>query len=100
MQCREKLGKEPDMVVCTHAGGGMLTGTARGLIKAGCKNTQVVGASIDLTGLHMASDTQFNKSHVQQGIQDLVFRMLLIQTIVIHREVQGVYFVIWIVMLQ
>ena len=67
MQCREKLGKEPDMVVCTHAGGGMLTGTARGLIKAGCKNTQVVGASIDLTGLHMASDTQFNKKSCTTG---------------------------------
>ena len=31
IDCREKLGKDPDMVVCTQAGGGMVTGTARGL---------------------------------------------------------------------
>ena len=61
MQCREKLGKDPDMVVCTNAGGGMVTGTARGLMKAGCKDTKVVAASIDLTGLSMASDVDFNR---------------------------------------
>lgn len=66
-QCREKVGKDPEVVVCTYAGGGMLTGTARGLVKAGCTNTQVVGASIDLTGLHMASDTQFNKKSCTTG---------------------------------
>lgn len=67
MQCREMVGKDPDMVVCTNAGGGMLTGTARGLIKAGCKDTQMVAASIDLTGLHMASDEQFNKKSCTTG---------------------------------
>ncbi len=67
VECREKYGKDPDMVVCTTAGGGMVTGTARGLLKAGCKNTQVVSASIDLTGLHMASDTQFNKKSCTTG---------------------------------
>lgn len=66
-QCREKLGKEPDMVVCTNAGGGMVTGTARGLIKAGCTKTEIVGASIDLTGLHMASDSAFNKKSCTTG---------------------------------
>ena len=30
MQFREKYGKDPDAVVCTNAGGGNLTGTARG----------------------------------------------------------------------
>ena len=45
----------------------MITGTARGLIKAGCTNTEVVAASIDLTGLHMASDTQFNKKSCTTG---------------------------------
>lgn len=60
MQCRELIGKDPDMVVCTNAGGGMMTGTARGLQKAGAKDTVMVAASIDLTGLHMASDKQFN----------------------------------------
>ena len=65
-QCREKLGKDPDVVVCTTAGGGMVTGTARGLQKAGC-NAEVVAASIDLTGLSMASDTDFNKKSCTTG---------------------------------
>lgn len=67
MQCRELVGKDPDVVVCTNAGGGMMTGTARGLLKAGCVNTQMVAASIDLKGLHMASDTQFNKKSCTTG---------------------------------
>jgi len=67
MQCREIVGKDPDMVVCTNAGGGMMTGTARGLLKAGCVNTKMVAASIDLTGLHMASDVQFNKKSCTTG---------------------------------
>ena len=67
MDCRERFGKDPDMVVCTQAGGGMVTGTARGLIKAGAENTEVVAASIDLTGLHMASDVQFNKKSCTTG---------------------------------
>lgn len=67
MQCREKYGKDPDVVVCTNAGGGNLTGTARGLIKAGALNTKVVGASVDLKGLHMASDSQFNKKSFTTG---------------------------------
>ncbi|XVG95977.1 2-amino-4-oxopentanoate thiolase subunit OrtB [Eubacteriales bacterium KG127] len=66
-QCRELLGKDPDMVVCTNAGGGMMTGTARGLIKAGAVDTQLVAASIDLTGLHMASDSQFNRKSCTTG---------------------------------
>ena len=67
MDCRERFGKDPAMVVCTQAGGGMVTGTARGLIKAGAENTEVVAASIDLTGLHMASDVQFNKKSCTTG---------------------------------
>ena len=59
-------GKHPDVVVCTNAGGGNLTGTARGLRKAGC-NAQVVAASVNLKGLHMASDTQFNKKSFTTG---------------------------------
>ena len=65
-QCREQIGKEPDVVVCTNAGGGNLTGTARGLIKAGCK-AKIVAASVNLKGLHMASDTQFNKKSFTTG---------------------------------
>ena len=67
MQCRQVVGKDPDMVVCTNAGGGMLTGTARGLRKAGAVDTQIVAASIDLTGLSMASDKQFNLKSCTTG---------------------------------
>ena len=66
MQCREKYGKDPDVVVCRNAGGGNLTGTARGLIKAGAKS-QIVAASVNLKGLHMASDEQFNKKSFTTG---------------------------------
>ncbi len=59
-QFMERYGKHPDVVVCANAGGGNLTGTARGLRKAGC-NAKVVAASVDLTGLSMASDEQFNR---------------------------------------
>ena len=67
MQCREMLGRDPDLVVCTNAGGGMVTGTARGLLKAGCKDTKVYAASIDLTGLSMASDVDFNRKSCTTG---------------------------------
>jgi len=65
-QTKEKFGKIPDAVVCTNAGGGNLTGTARGLIKANAK-TKIIAASVNLTGLHMASDTQFNKKSFTTG---------------------------------
>ncbi len=67
MQCRERLGKDPDVVVCTNAGGGNVTGTARGLIKAGAEGVKIVGASVNLKGLHMASDEQFNKKSFTTG---------------------------------
>ena len=66
MQCRTQLGKDPDVVVCTNAGGGNLTGTARGLMKANC-NPAIVAASVNLKGLHMASDTQFNRKSFTTG---------------------------------
>ncbi len=66
-QFKQKHGKNPDVVVCTNAGGGNLTGTARGLIKANALNSQVVGASVDLKGLHMASDSQFNRKSFTTG---------------------------------
>ena len=65
-QCRAQTGKDPDVVVCTNAGGGNLTGTARGLQKANC-NPSIVAASVNLKGLHMASDTQFNKKSFTTG---------------------------------
>jgi len=66
MQFREKYGRDPDAVVCTNAGGGNLTGTARGLAKAGA-SSKVIGASVNLAGLHMASDGQFNKKSFTTG---------------------------------
>lgn len=66
-QVKERTGKFPDVVVATHAGGGNLTGTARGLIKAGATHTKVYGASVDLTGLHMASDKDFNRKSFTTG---------------------------------
>ena len=66
-QMKEKTGRNPDAVVVTTAGGGNVTGTARGLIKAGADETKIVGASVDLKGLHMASDKQFNKKSFTTG---------------------------------
>lgn len=66
-QCMTRLGKYPDKVLITHAGGGNITGTARGLIKAGAASTEVVAASVDLSGLHMASDRSFNRKSFTTG---------------------------------
>ncbi|HHV38015.1 MAG TPA: PLP-dependent lyase/thiolase [Tepidimicrobium sp.] len=66
-QFREMEGRDPDAVVVTNAGGGNLTGTARGLIKAGATDTEIIGASVSLKGLHMASDSQFNKKSFTTG---------------------------------
>ncbi len=66
-QCMEKYGKYPEAVVCTNAGGGNLTGTARGLKYAGADKTKIIGACIDLKGLHMASDHDFNKKSCTTG---------------------------------
>ena len=66
-QMQDVVGRMPDVVICTHAGGGNLTGTARGLRKAGAISTQVIGASVDLSGLHMASDVDFNRKHFTTG---------------------------------
>ncbi|WP_371380393.1 2-amino-4-oxopentanoate thiolase subunit OrtB [Sporomusa aerivorans] len=66
-QCREQIGRDPDYVIATQAGGGNLTGTARGLRCAGANKTKVYGASVDLSGLHMASDTDFNRKSFTTG---------------------------------
>lgn len=66
-QVKEREGRFPDMVVVTHAGGGNVTGTARGLQKAGATATTIVGASVDLRGLHMASDVDFNRKSFTTG---------------------------------
>ncbi len=67
-QMRELTGRDPDGVVITNAGGGNLTGTARGIEKAGGGSSiQIIGASVDLTGLHMASDRDFNRKSFTTG---------------------------------
>ncbi|RCK78341.1 MAG: 2-amino-4-ketopentanoate thiolase, beta subunit [Candidatus Ozemobacter sibiricus] len=66
-QVRARYHRDPDVVVITHAGGGNLTGTARGLLEAGARQTRIVACSVDLTGLHMASDRDFNRKSFTTG---------------------------------
>lgn len=65
-QVRERCGKDPDVVIVTNAGGGNLTGTARGILRTSAR-PQIIGASVDLSGLHMASDNDFNKKSFTTG---------------------------------
>ena len=66
-QTQEQTGRFPDLVIATHAGGGNVTSTARGLRKAGAVDTSVVAASVDLSGLHMASNRDFNRKSFTTG---------------------------------
>ena len=65
--CIKQTGLIPDVVVCTNAGGGNLTGTARGIKKTTNNKIQIVGASVNLKGLHMANDIDFNKKSFTTG---------------------------------
>lgn len=67
LQVQERTGRFPDIVIATHAGGGNVTGTARGLRKAGALDTTMVAASVDLSGLHMGSDHDFNRKSFTTG---------------------------------
>lgn len=67
LQTRAQAGKFPDVVIATHAGGGNVTGTARGLRGACAIDSQIIAASVDLTGLHMASDHDFNRKSFTTG---------------------------------
>lgn len=66
-QLKEKTGKAPSSIIITNAGGGNLTGTSRGLLKKGCQNTEIIACSVDLTGLHMAKDSDFNRKSFTTG---------------------------------
>jgi len=66
-QLRERTGCFPDVVIATHAGGGNVTGTTRGLRAAGADRTTMIAASVDLSGLHMASDHDFNRKSFTTG---------------------------------
>ncbi|MDD4354929.1 MAG: 2-amino-4-oxopentanoate thiolase subunit OrtB [Candidatus Izemoplasmatales bacterium] len=63
----KETGRIPDMVVITNAGGGNLTGTARGILQKTNQKIQIVGASVNLKGLHMAKDTDFNRKSFTTG---------------------------------
>lgn len=65
--CLTLTGRLPDRVVCTNAGGGNLTGTARGIRKATAEKIEIIGASVNLKGLHMASDRDFNRKSFTTG---------------------------------
>ena len=65
-QCRSQYGRDPDVIMITHSGGGNVTGTARGLARAGA-HPQIIGVSVDLRGLHMASDHDFNRKSFTTG---------------------------------
>ncbi|MCL1996527.1 MAG: 2-amino-4-oxopentanoate thiolase subunit OrtB [Defluviitaleaceae bacterium] len=63
---KEGKQRDPDAVIVTHAGGGNVTGTTRGLRRRNC-NSQVVAVSVNLKGLHMASDEHFNRKSFTTG---------------------------------
>ncbi|MDH6197765.1 threonine dehydratase [Mycobacterium frederiksbergense] len=72
-QTRALTGRDPHAVVVSHAGGGNVTGTTRGVRRAGAADTAIIGASVNLAGLHMASDHDFNRksfttSHTGFGV--------------------------------
>jgi 2-amino-4-ketopentanoate thiolase beta subunit len=60
-------GRYPDAVIITNAGGGNLTGTARGIRRITKHPVQIIGASVNLKGLHMASDIDFNRKSFTTG---------------------------------
>ena len=66
-EVRRRYGRDPDAVVVTHAGGGNVTGTARGLRAAGCDASLIVGVSVDRHGLRMDSDSDFNRKSFTTG---------------------------------
>ncbi len=63
----KQTGKYPNKVIVTNAGGGNLTGTARGIRKITKQPIEIIGASVNLTGLHMASDHDFNRKSFTTG---------------------------------
>lgn len=76
--CMREIGKVPDAVVITNAGGGNVTGTARGIRRATKTPIEIIGASVNLKGLHMASDHDFNRKsfttgHTGFGVPFLMF---------------------------
>jgi len=65
--CLSLTNQLPKAIICTNAGGGNVTGTARGVKKATHEKVQIIGASVNLKGLHMANDVHFNKKSFTTG---------------------------------
>ena len=65
--CLAQTGRLPDGVIVTNAGGGNLTGTARGILKTTDHVIPMIGASVNLKGLHMADDHDFNRKSFTTG---------------------------------
>lgn len=65
--CLAIANKLPHSVIVTNAGGGNLTGTARGIRKTTSADIKIIGASVNLKGLHMASDHDFNRKSFTTG---------------------------------
>ena len=65
--CLKLTGILPHSVICTNAGGGNLTGTARGIKAVTDEDVKIIGASVNLKGLHMASDFDFNRKSFTTG---------------------------------
>lgn len=65
-QSIKQIGREPDVVLITHAGGGNFTGTARGLRKAGYKG-RIDGVTVDLADLNSHDDSKFARKSFSTG---------------------------------
>jgi len=63
----KQFGRVPDAVIITNAGGGNLSGCVRGIRKTTRTNIDIIAASVNLKGLHMASDVDFNRKSFTTG---------------------------------
>ena len=65
-QTLAQTGRQPDVVMVTHAGGGNFTGTARGMLKSGYTG-KLCGVSVDLRDLDSHDDSQFARKSFSTG---------------------------------
>ena len=84
-QFRKDYNCDPDVVVCSNAGGGNLTGTARGLRKANC-HPQIVAASVNLKGCTWLPIRSSTESHSRRAIRASVCPSRRIPTVLMFRE--------------
>ena len=65
-QAKAQAGRQPDVVLVTHAGGGNFTGAARGLRKSGYTG-KMVGVSVNLADLDSHDDAVFARKSFSTG---------------------------------